>query len=131
MLFTTKTEYGLKALKILAQTGRNKQTSLSDIAHQTGLSLSYLEQIFAKLKGAKIIKSTKGTDGGYSLSRNANQINLYEIILALEGQTAVNNCMAGGKLSCSGNCLTRKVWAEIQSDMEKTLKKYTLKNLIQ
>lgn len=131
MLFTTKTEYGLKALEILAQKGQNKQTSLSDIAHQTGLSLSYLEQIFAKLKRAKIIKSTKGTDGGYSLSRHANQINLYEIISALEGQTAVNSCMAGTKSSCSGRCLTRKIWEEIQNDLEKKLKKYNLKNLIQ
>lgn len=130
MLFTTKTEYGLKALAILAQSGRKKTVSLADIAKRTGLSLSYLEQIFAKLKAAKIITSIKGAEGGYALSRPAKEINLLEIISALEGRTAVNSCMAAGKLSCSGRCLTRKIWAEVQNNLEKTLKKYTLNNLI-
>lgn len=130
MLFTTKTEYGLKALEILAKNRSNQPISLADIASETGLSLSYLEQIFAKLKRAKIIKSTKGTDGGYSLSRNVNQINLYEIISALEGRTAVNSCMAGTKPNCSGRCLTRKIWVKIQNDIELTLKNYSLRDLI-
>lgn len=130
MLFTTKTEYGLKALEILAKNRNNQPISLAYIASETGLSLSYLEQIFAKLKRAKLIKSVKGTDGGYSLCRPAAKINLYEIISALEGQTAVNNCMAGAKTNCSGRCLTRKIWVKIQDDIEKTLKNYSLRDLI-
>lgn len=130
MLFTTKTEYGLKALEILAKNNRGNAISLSDIAQETGLSLSYLEQLFSKLKRAKIITSTKGVGGGYVLSRPASKISLLEIISALEGRTSVNSCMAGAKQSCSGNCLTRKIWVEIQGDLEKTLNKYTLKNLI-
>ncbi|MFA6526476.1 MAG: Rrf2 family transcriptional regulator [Candidatus Buchananbacteria bacterium] len=130
MLFTTKTEYGLKALGILAKNGKNDAISLAEIAKQTDLSLSYLEQLFSKLKKAKIIKSTKGAEGGYFLARSAGDVSLLEIIQSLEGKTAVNSCMAGGKQSCSGNCLTRKIWVEIQDDIEQTLKKYTLKNLI-
>jgi len=130
MLFTTKTEYGLKALEILAKSGRNKAISLADIAAETGLSLSYLEQIFAKLKKAKIITSTKGAEGGYVLSRPAKDINLLEIISSLEGKTAVNSCMAGSKQACSGNCLTRKIWVEIQNDLEKKLAKYKLCHLV-
>lgn len=130
MLFTTKTEYGLKALEILAKNDDKQAISLAGIAKQTGLSLSYLEQIFAKLKKAKIIDSVKGADGGYALSRPARQIDLLEVVQALEGRTAVNSCMAGEKLSCGGRCLTRKIWLEIQHNLEKTLKKYKLKNLI-
>lgn len=130
MLFTTKTEYGLKALEILAKNGKNDAISLAEIAKQTDLSLSYLEQLFSKLKKAKIIKSTKGAEGGYFLARPAGDVSLLEIIQSLEGKTAVNSCMAGGKQSCSGNCLTRKIWVEIQDDIEQTLNKYTLKNLI-
>lgn len=130
MLFTTKTEYGLKALEILAKGGKNQAISLAEIAQRTGLSLSYLEQLFARLKQAKIVKSIKGAEGGYVLARPAKGINLLEIIFALEGQTAVNSCMAGKKQCCSGRCLTRKIWLEIQTDLEKTLKKYKLKDLI-
>lgn len=130
MLFTTKTEYGLKALVILAKSKPEKSISLAEIAKKTGLSLSYLEQLFSKLKLAKLISSTKGAEGGYLLSRPAKDINLFDIIFALEGRTAINSCMAGGKLSCGGKCLTRKIWAEIQADIEQTLKKYTLNHLI-
>jgi len=130
MLFTTKTEYGLKALGVLAKSGKNEAVSLAVIARQTGLSLSYLEQIFAKLKIAGIITSVKGVEGGYALSRPAKAIGLLAIIQALEGKTAVNNCMAGARKSCSSKCLTRKVWEEIQNNLEKTLKKYSLKDLV-
>lgn len=130
MLFTTKTEYGLKALAILAKNKKKESLPLGDIARSTGLSLSYLEQIFAKLKRAGIIESVKGSDGGYHLARPAGKISLKEIIDALEGQMAVNTCMAGSKQSCSGHCLTRKVWVEIQHDLEKKLNKYKLKDII-
>jgi len=130
MLFTTKTEYGLKALRVLARCGRTKNVSLSDIAEETGLSLSYLEQIFSKLKKAGIVTGTKGAEGGYVLSRSAKNIDLLQIITALEGRTAVNSCMADGKQTCSGSCLTRRIWVEIQEDMEKKLKKYKLNQII-
>lgn len=130
MIFTTKTEYGLKALAILAQNKKNESLSLADIARSTGLSLSYLEQLFAKLRRAGIIESVKGSDGGYHLARPAGKISLKEIVDALEGKTAVNACMTGSHSCCSGHCLTRKVWVEIQRDLEKTLNKYKLKDII-
>ncbi|MFA5020650.1 MAG: Rrf2 family transcriptional regulator [Patescibacteria group bacterium] len=130
MLFTTKTEYGLKALRILADSAKNQAIPLSEIADSSGLSLSYLEQIFAKLKQAKIVKSTKGAEGGYALNRPAKAISLLAIVESLEGRTAVNTCITSDHLSCSGGCLTRKIWLEIQHDMEVKLKKYKLSDLI-
>ncbi|MFA6228366.1 MAG: Rrf2 family transcriptional regulator [Patescibacteria group bacterium] len=128
MLFTTKTEYGLKALVILAENQAQRPISLAEIARVTGLSLSYLEQLFAKLKQAKLVKSIKGAEGGYALSRSAGRINLLEIVEALEGSVAVNQCMSS---NCSTkNCLTRRVWLQVQGDVIKTLKKYKLSNLI-
>ena len=128
MLFTTKTEYGLKALVILAKSRGRRPVSLGDISRETGLSLSYLEQLFAKLKKAKLVKSIKGAEGGYVLARPDAKIDLLEIIEALEGSVAVNQCMSSG---CSArNCLTRSVWREVQGEVLKTLKKYKLRDLI-
>lgn len=129
MLFTTKTEYGLKALAILAKSKEKKLVSLADISRQTGISLSYLEQLFAKLKRAKLIKSLKGAEGGYALARPAKEIALLSIIEALEGSVAVNYCMSEGACSAK-SCLTKRVWIEVQEDITKTLKKYKLSNLI-
>ncbi|MFA6594450.1 MAG: RrF2 family transcriptional regulator [Candidatus Buchananbacteria bacterium] len=129
MLFTTKTEYGLKALTILAQNKSNKPVSLADISRQADISLSYLEQIFAKLKRAKLIKSIKGAEGGYALAQPAKAITLLKIIEALEGDLAIFYCMADGGCSARG-CLTKKVWADVQSSVVKILNKYKLSNLI-
>ncbi|MFA5125127.1 MAG: Rrf2 family transcriptional regulator [Patescibacteria group bacterium] len=129
MLFTTKTEYGLKALVILAKNKSKALVSLAEISRQTGISLSYLEQIFAKLKRAKLIRSIKGAEGGYALTRPAKEIDLLSVIEALEGDLAIFYCMADGGCSSRG-CLTKKVWAEVQGGVVKILKKYKLSNLV-
>ena len=129
MIFTTKTEYGLKALAILAGSEPGEPRSLREIARNSGLSLAYLEQLFSKLKKSKLVIGVKGVDGGYYLARPAGKISLKEIVDALEGRTAVNACMSGNHACCSGGCLTRKVWVEIQRDLERTLSKYKLKDI--
>jgi len=132
MMFTTKTEYGLRALVALAENGRNQPLSLAQIAKSEHLSLSYLEQIFKKLKKHQIVKGIKGAEGGYLLARPAVKITLLKILEALEGPLAISYCLDGNnRLSCScRGCLTKKVWNKLQGDIIKTLRKFKLSDLI-
>ncbi len=136
MMFTTKTEYGLRALVRLAKNNSKKSdqpVSLTEISKLEHISRSYLEHIFKKLKEDDIVKSIKGAEGGYVLSRDPKKIELFEIIEALEGPLAVFYCMANdeNKMPCSvKGCLTRKVWDELQINIIKTLKKFKLSDLI-
>lgn len=132
-MFTTKTEYGLRALVKLAKNKNHKPISLAQIAKEEQLPQPYLEQIFSKLKANDIVTSVKGSEGGYILSRPASKINLFEIIEALEGPLAVFYCIAQDNLKngCNiKNCLTRKVWNEIQINIIKILRKFKLNHLI-
>ena len=132
MLFTTKTEYGLKALAKLSDNRKIKPKSLAQIAKQEKLPKLYLEQLFRKLKAKGIVKSIKGADGGYVLARSAKRISLLEIIEALEGPLAVSYCLGdSAQLTCScQGCLTKKVWAKVQGNLVKTLKGFKLSDLI-
>ena len=133
MMFTTKTEYGLRAMVILAKASDKEPVSLTQISKQQHISQSYLEHIFAKLKANDLVKSIKGVSGGYVLTRIPKKINVFEIVEALEGPLAVFYCMSHEKESVVCNaksCLTKQVWHELQKNMIKTLRKFTLANLI-
>lgn len=131
MLFTTKTEYGLKALVFLAKQKNNQPVSLTTVARATKISQSYLEQIFRRLKGDGIVVSVKGAEGGYLLARKPDKISIFEIVEALEGTIAVFYCMSQSQAFCSvGGCLTKKVWEELQNNIIKTLRKFKLKDII-
>lgn len=135
-MFTTKTEYGLRALVRLAKNNKKKikkPLSLTEISNLEHISRSYLEHIFKKLKEDDLVKSVKGVEGGYVLSREPKKIDLFQIVEALEGPLAVFYCMASdeNKMTCSvKGCLTRKVWDELQINIIKTLKKFKLSDLI-
>ena len=123
MKFSTKAEYGLRAIVHLAKT--TKPVSLAFIAKKEGLSLAYLERIFAKLKKAQIVKSFKGVKGGYVLAGPADKINVAQIIEALEGSVYQLKC-PGCKLDCAIN----PVWTKLYQQIYQTLNSITLKSLI-
>lgn len=132
MMFTTKTEYGLRAMVALAKSSLKEPVSLAQISKQGHISQSYLEHIFSKLKANDLVKSVKGVSGGYVLSRPARKINVFEIVEALEGPLAVFYCMSQEKEPGVCNvksCLTKKVWHELQKNMITTLRKFTLADL--
>ena len=85
MRLSKKSRYGLRALVELSVRSKNGQVSLNSIAERNGISLQYLEQVFAALKRAGLVKSIKGPQGGYLLERPANQISVLDIVKALEG----------------------------------------------
>ena len=134
MMFTTKTEYGLKAMVALAKNGNKAEPmSVAQISKQEHISRAYLEQLLSKLKANDLVVSVKGVSGGYALARSPKQMNLFEIVEALEGPLAVFYCMAGenDKVVCSTKgCLTKKVWDELQKNIIHTLRKFTLANLL-
>ncbi len=134
MLFTTKTEYGMRAMVELAKKASQDQPlPVSQIARDQHLSQAYLERLFAKLKADGLIMSTKGSGGGYYLARPPKQINIFEIIEALDGPLMVFSCISEdeNKLACSAkNCLTKQVWHELQKQIIHTLRQFTLKDLV-
>lgn len=132
MMFTTKTEYGMRAMVALAKVKGDKPMSLTQISKQEHISQAYLERLFAKLKADNLVNSSKGALGGYYLSRKPKEINVFEIVESLEGTLAVFYCMsAEGKMVCSkGACLTKKVWLELQKNIIHTLRQFTLADLV-
>lgn len=133
MMFSTRTTYGLRAMIRLA--GHKGKTSLSlpNIAKQEGISLGYLERLFADLKKASLIKSIKGAKGGYSLTKSANQIKVFEIIKALEGKMSLFHCLdEKKKVYCQTNCNcgVTKVLIKVQQAINKTLKNIKLNELV-
>ena len=124
MKFSTKAEYGLRAIVELAKS--KAPVSLASIARQEGLSLAYLERLFASLKRAGLVNSFKGLRGGYTLTRSASDISVAEIIIALEGSLYEIKC--GGCLVCG--CNVHSVWDKLYKQIYQTLNSITLKSLI-
>jgi len=131
MKFSTKSEYGLRALISLAQHQPEQPYSLAKIAQEQKISLSYLERLFAKLKKANLVKSEKGMNGGYSLVKASNKISVKEILTALEGSLAPYLCAGFGnlcKLDC--DCSVKIVWQKLEKAMNKTLESIKLSQLV-
>jgi len=128
MRFSTKSEYGLRALAHLDLAGE-KPVSLAFIAKKENLSLAYLERLFSLLKKDNIVKADIGVKGGYYLARDANEINLLEVIESLEGSIAPFSCASdGGHTGCS--CTIQPVWVALYAQMRKTLKNLKLSEII-
>ncbi len=133
MMFSTRTTYGLRAMIRLARYKGKVNLSLPSIAKQENISLGYLERLFADLKKAGLIKAVKGAKGGYSLTKPANQIQVFDIIKALEGKMSPFHCLdEKGKIYCqaSCNCGATKVLVKVQSAVNKTLRGIRLNELI-
>ena len=91
MILSKKSRYGLRALVDLSVNSKTEHMALNSIAERNGISAQYLEQVFAALRRAGIVKSIKGPQGGYLLSRPAGEITVSEIVLALDGSYFVED----------------------------------------
>jgi len=134
MKFSTKGRYGLKAMVDLAAHNDEGQVVLKSIAERQGLSESYLEQLFAVLKKAKLIKSIRGSQGGYSLALSPDKITVADILNALEGVLIKTKCIIeNGKSSCSrfDYCVTKNVWIKIQKEIDNVTNNITLQQLVE
>jgi Rrf2 family transcriptional regulator, cysteine metabolism repressor len=127
MKFSTKAEYGLRAMTSLAL-DYPEVKSIQDISREEGISAKYLERLMNELRKEKLVKSYKGKSGGYMLAKNSNKIRVGEIINVLEGPLDLRGCNSG---KCtSKKCLSKKVWLELEKQMKKTLQKIKLSDLI-
>jgi len=132
MRLSTKTTYGIKAIIYLAK-AKDRSISLSKIAHKEGISVKYLEAIFAALKKAALIKSARGASGGYTLVSTPAQITLAQIFRALEGENTLASCSSDHKTKiCSNacNCGVSKVTDKLNQTIDKTLTNIKLKDLL-
>ena len=130
MRLTTKGRYAVTAMLDLALNQGKGAVTLQDIALKQEISLSYLEQLFAKLRGDSLVKGTRGPGGGYRLAQSADAISVAAIISAVDEKSDMTRC--GGEANCQDGekCLTHELWAELSLEIYKFLDGITLANLV-
>ena len=117
MKLNTRSRYAVMALADMANFPQNRPVSLRDISLRQSISLLYLEQIFIRLKKNNIVKSIRGTNGGYVLNKNPNDIKISEIFLALDEKVKTIGCKRESKKGCNGKstkCITHNLWDELE-----------------
>ena len=117
MKLSSKGRYAVMALADLAKFDPNEPVSLRDISLRQGISLVYLEQLFLKLKKNKIVNSVRGKKGGYILNKNASEINISEVLAAVEEKVKTVGCEKHSKKGCNGRsakCITHNLWDELE-----------------
>ena len=133
MRLNTKSRYAVMALADMASFKANKPISLRDISTRQSISLLYLEQIFLKLKKNNIVKSIRGSNGGYVLSKHPNNLKLSEIFLALDQNVKTVGCDKNSKKGCNGRttkCITHNLWDELDLHINAFFENKKLEDLV-
>jgi Rrf2 family transcriptional regulator, iron-sulfur cluster assembly transcription factor len=133
MKLTSKGRYAVMALADLAKFNSIKPVSLRDISLRQGISLDFLEQIFSKLKKHNIVKSVRGSNGGYILSKDPIQIKLANILNAVDEEVKTVQCKKESKKGCNGKlskCITHNLWDELEIHIQNFFNKKNLGDLI-
>lgn len=130
MKLTTKGRYAVTAMLDLALRYNKGAVTLADIAKRQGISLSYLEQLFAKLRRSGLVDSVRGPGGGYTLALEPNKISVAEIIVAINENIDATRC--GGEKNCHGDeaCLTHQLWEDLSMRIHEFLNGITLGDLV-
>ena len=131
MRLTTKGRYAVTAMLDLALHGSNGPVSLADISGRQDISLSYLEQLFAKLRRNELVTSVRGPGGGYRLSRNMGEIFVAQIVDAVNEAVDATGC--GGTADCQQGevCLTHHLWCDLSEQIHNFLSQISLANLME
>ncbi|MGZ4981461.1 MAG: Fe-S cluster assembly transcriptional regulator IscR [Methylobacter sp.] len=131
MRLTTKGRYAVTAMLDLAFHSQIKPVTLTDIAARQTISLSYLEQLFARLRRAGMVKGVRGPGGGYKLCRKTSDINIAEIIAAVNEPLDSTKC--GGEANCQKDqaCLTHDLWMGLSEQIRNYLKSISLADLLE
>lgn len=121
------------AMVDLAQFGTDRPVALADIAERQDISLSYLEQLFAKLRRAGLVSSVRGPGGGYHLSYPADDVRVADVILAVDEPIRTTRCTPGSAKGCvrrHSRCLTHDLWEELGQQIHAYLKSVTLADVL-
>jgi Rrf2 family iron-sulfur cluster assembly transcriptional regulator len=133
MRLTTKGRFAVTAMIDLALRSNNGPVALAAISQRQQISLSYLEQLFGKLRRHELVESTRGPGGGYSLGRKSELITVADIIVAVDEPIDATGC--AGKENCmgddAGRCMTHDLWASLNQKMIEFLDSISLKKLVE
>jgi len=134
MKLSTKGRYAVMALVDLASYSNGQPLALAEIAERQEISLSYLEQLFAKLRRGGLVNSVRGPGGGYLLAHPANATRISDVILAVDEPIRATRCTPGSPLGCRGNntrCLTHDLWEELGNQIHIFLSSVTLADVVE
>jgi len=131
MRLTTKGRYAVTAMLDLALHDTQNPVALADIAQRQGISLSYLEQLFARLRKQGLVDSARGPGGGYRLGRPSREISIANVIQAVDEKVDATRC--GGKMNCQGEerCLTHDLWSGLSDQIHEFLDAISLAQLVE
>ncbi len=130
MRLTTKGRYAVTAMLDLALHAESGAVSLADISERQGISISYLEQLFAKLRRRDLVISIRGPGGGYRLSRDATEINISSVIDAVDESVDATRCAGQGDCQEGTTCLTHHLWSDLSDQIHQFLTDISLGDLV-
>lgn len=122
------------AVADMAAQGASARSSLTEISQRQGISLSFLEQLFGKLRRAGIVESHRGATGGYVLAESASSITLEKIIFAVDEDIKAHGCTPEAKIACTGKtdrCLTHNLWGALEDHIEQFLASITVQDVVE
>lgn len=134
MKLSTKGRYAVMAMVDLASNSGGAPVALADIAERQEISLSYLEQLFAKLRKGGLVRSVRGPGGGYLLAHAVGELRVSDIILAVDEPIRATRCAPGSPAGCRSNrsrCLTHDLWEELGNQIHLYLSSVTLADVCQ
>ena len=133
MKLSTRARYGLRAVVELSASCESGPVSLSTISLKQNIPEAYLEQLMRILKGEGIVTTVRGKNGGYNLARGAEDITVYEILTALEGNASIVDCVGEDAGVCENacTCASRPLFMTLQNRIDSVLKQTTLQDLTQ
>jgi len=134
MKLSTKGRYAVTAMADLAAHANGNPVPLADIAARQDISLSYLEQLFGKLRRGNLVRSVRGPGGGYLLQRSAAATRIAEIILAVDEPIKATRCLDGSPRGCHGSighCLTHDLWAALGAQIYDYLASVSLADVVE
>ena len=134
MKLSTKGRYAVMAMVDLARHGAGHPVSLADIAERQEISLSYLEQLFARLRKNELVRSVRGPGGGYLLGRGTEDVKISDIILAVDEPIRVTRCQPTSAAGCKADrsrCLTHDLWEELGNQIHLFLRSVSLADVIE
>jgi len=133
MKLTNKGRYAVMAMADLAKTSTTEPTSLTAISIRQGISISFLEQIFLQLKKNNLVQSSRGSAGGYLLTKSPEEIKLSSIINAVNEKVKTVGCKKESKKGCTGKsvkCLTHDLWDDLETHINNFFEKNTLNDIV-
>jgi len=131
---STKGRYAVMAMVDLSAHSHGNPVALADIAERQEISLSYLEQLFGRLRKGGLVKSVRGPGGGYLLARTAQQTRISDIIMAVDEPIQTTRCSPGSPAGChqdQGRCLTHDLWQELGNHIYLYLSSLSLADVIE